>query len=287
EVLSEGQMAPVPGIGLDDLLKTDPDSQDDHLAAFPRIMVLQPPAIDPFAPADGQQVTVAWSESNDGADSGGHLSTVGWWLSDHWADPIQEVICDPMTHGQTVQHSITMNGVAAGDWMIVVTANADGAQDTTAPPTATGFGTMVSTPVRVGGGNASDRPASPGDANWTGYGDALRFLSQAYSAEGNDNALSAAAQALYSFAGSLDSGGVADPETRKPGDAGSIACVQRAQALEAKVGTIEWDREVTTAYQTELGAAIEALSAITDPSEGGAAAVAAMLGIGLDSLGLR
>lgn len=291
DVLSDGQMQPRPGLGLDQLLTIRADAQGnlqeaDPQNAFPRIVVLQPPSVDPFTPAEGQQVTVSWSETNEGADSPGHLSTVGWWLTDHWGDQIQEVICDPMTRGQTVQHSVTMSGVPAGDWQIFVTANADGAQDTTAPPTAAGFGMMNAVQVRVGGGDPSNRPSSPTSANFTGWSDAIAFLSQAVGALGSDNALSATAQALYSFAGSLDSGGMADRETGETSDADSIACVQRAQAIEAKVGSVEWNSELSNSLQNELIAAIDALGAVTDPSQGAASAVAAMRAIGRGSLEL-
>jgi hypothetical protein len=246
--------------------------------------------VEPVAPEEHESVTVRWTEHNEGADSTGHLTSVAWLVDGAWVEPVEEVIAGPMAHGESAERSITLPGVAAGDHMIYVTSNADGNVSGSGAVPAAGIGSMTAAQVRVGGGNR--RTESPADANWTGLSDAINFFGAAKAAVNDPTSLAQAIQGLYSFAGSLNTGGVADielddrlRETAAQRDQQSINVVQRAQALEAiDPGTYESGRPM---WDNELDAALEALSRIQNPMDGGEDAYEAVIGIGSESFGLR
>jgi hypothetical protein len=242
--------------------------------------------VEPVAPAANDSVTVRWTEVNEGAQSQGHVSSVAWFVDNQWVQPIEEVIAGPMAHREEAERTITLAGVAAGEHVIYVTANADGNVSGSGAIPQAGIGQMASALVRVGGGY---RPNDPSSANSDAVRNAQLYLSQAAQAIDDLTSLQQAAQALYSFAGSLETGGevVQDEQTGRvvQTDQRAVAVVQRAQALEA----VDADAYAAgrRAWQEELFGAIEAISQIADGTEGGGAAYDSMIKLGSESFGLR
>lgn len=125
--------------------------------------------------------------------------------------------------------------MVAGEHLIYVTANADGNVTGSGAVPAAGLGQMASTYVRVGGGM---RPEGPDQATAQAITNAGLYIGQAITAVSDPSSVALAAQALYSFAGALNTGGEArdDETTRYPrivqDDQASINVVRRAQELE-------------------------------------------------------
>lgn len=240
--------------------------------------------IDPPLPGENEPITVRWTEVNEGAQSEGHITTVAWFVNDAWVDPIQEVIAAPMGAGEVVERSVALPGVPTGIHQIYVTANADGNVTGAGAVPPAGIGMTAGVAVHVG---ERERPSDPGDANLRGVTDALEYLNSAIAAVSDPSSLTYAAQALYSYAGSLDTGGEATGERFNlvQPDQKAIEVVQRAQALEAvsaddyAYGSSRW--------HSELLEAATGLGRITDPlAEGGEAAFEAMSGLGRESFGI-
>lgn len=246
--------------------------------------------VEPVAPAANEQVTVRWTEVNDGAASQGHLSTVAWFVDNQWVDPVLEVVGAPMGPGEEVERTVTLPGVLQGEHFVYVTSNADGNVTGGGAIPEAGIGAMAAAMIRVAGGS---RPDIPEWGNVQGLTEAFQYLAQAYQSVGDHTSVLQAAQALYSFAGTLDTGGVGreEGEGREmrlvQDDDASIRCVQRAQALEALDLTGGWRDDLTGVWREELSAAYEAVGAATaDPWAGGQAAFDAMIAIGSGSFGL-
>ena len=149
---------------------------------------------------------------------------------------------------------------------------------------------MTGAYVRVGGG--TQRRGGPEQANYQGITDASLYIGQALSAVSDPSSVAQAAQALYSFAGSLDTGGVAREDdsgySRRivQDDQASVNVVRRAQALDNldltnfAAAQPTWDRE--------LYAAVDALgTAAADPLGSGQGAYDAIMRLGADSFGLN
>lgn len=261
-----------------------PDPLSD-MRAVPAIAVKDAlVVVEPVAPVAGEGVTVRWTEVNQGTQSHGHLSSVAWFVEGQWVEPVQEVIAGPMAPGEEAERTLTLAGVAAGEHAVYVTANADGNVTGSGAVPAAGIGQMASVYVRVGGG--AERPSGPESANAQGVENAQLYLGLALQAINDPSSLQQAAQGLYAFAGSLDTGGVrSDDRERTQTDQQSINVVQRAQALEAidadtyARGRYAWERELHTA--------LEALGQISDArGEGGAAAYDDVIVLGRESFGL-
>jgi hypothetical protein len=244
--------------------------------------------VEPVAPGAGEGVTVRWTEYNDGAASTGHFSTVAWLVDSQWVDPVQEVVSGPMANGEEAVRTVSLPGVPAGTHQVYVTSNADGNVTGSGAVPAAGTGMMAAAQVIVGGG--ASRPDSPSAANVQGITDALQYLSQAAQAVNDPSSVTQAAQGLYAFAGSLDTGGEAREEGRflsiVQDDQASINVVRRAQALEAL--DLRDYAQGQNAWSDELNAAVQAVgTASADPWGGGQAAYEAVMGIGSGSFGLR
>jgi hypothetical protein len=290
-VISDGSLTDINGAAtlseaLDyatgDLAEGQPSPYDDQKQSPIIIVEGGWVVVEPVAPAAGEAVSVRWTEKNDGAPSKGHLTTVAWYVDGQWVEPVQEVICGPMQTGESAQRSISLPGVAVGEHLVYVSANAEGNLDGSGTMTEQGMGMMASSMVTVGGGA---RPDSPQSANFQGISQAVGYLSSAMQAAQDVVSVRYAAQALYAFAGSLDTGGEArDASTGGivQDDQASINVVQRAQALE---GLDEARFVPGRRWEDELQAALEALSqAVADPWAGGQAAYEAVLRVGTSVL---
>jgi len=259
----------------------------DDMATVPRITIEGPIQVSPVSPSAGQPVTVTWTEGNGGASSEGHLSTAAWWFTDHWGDPVKELVVGPMATGEKAQRSVTLPGAPDGEWAVYVTANADGSVDGTGTITEVGYGHLASVQVLVGGGS---RPESPEQADEQNLGNAMMYLEQGIAAGTTSHGLQLIAQGLYAFAGTLDTGGEAARDqssgrTIQP-DAGSIAVVQKAQALEQAAsdeGLFD-DHSRLRELQKEIEAAYDAVAKTTPGNT--ASAVDAITSIGSAS-GIR
>lgn len=290
-VISDGSLTDLDGATTLDEAFTRPLGQVGHDAtAVPAIRVKDNlVVVEPVAPEANEGVTVRWTEVNEGTSSQGHLTTVAWLVDNQWIEPVQEVIAGPMQHGEEAERSATLAGVVAGEHTVYVTANADGNVTGSGAVPASGLGQITGAYVRVGGGTR--QPSGPAEANFQGIMDAGQYIGQALSAVSDPSSVAQAAQALYSFAGSLDTGGVAREEQGEfstrivQDDQASINVVQRAQALQnLDLTNYESSRPV---WEQELHAAAEALgTAVSDPFAGGQGAYEAIMRLGTGSFGL-
>ena len=288
-VISDGSLTDLNGATtLDEAFTSDPLTNDDT-KAVPAINIKDSLVIvEPVAPDANTGVTVRWTEVNEGTPSQGHVSTVAWFVDGQWIEPVQEVIAGPMQHGEEAERSATLVGVVAGEHQVCVTSNADGNVTGSGAVPAAGLGTMATAYVRVGGGM---RPEGSHEANVQGIVNAGLYIGQAIAAVSDPSSVALAAQALYSFAGSLDTGG----EAREEGsgrdkrivqdDQASVNVVRRAQDLE-KLDLTNY-ASAARAWEQELYAAGDAVNtAAADPATGGQGAYEAVMQIGAGSFGL-
>ena len=223
-MISDGSLKDLNGAAtLDDAFTTDPLAPNNDAAAVPAINVKDALVIvEPVAPDANTGVTVRWTEVNEGTPPQGHVSTVAWFVDNQWIEPIQEVIAGPMQQGEEAERNATLVGVVAGEHLIYVTANADGNVTGSGAVPAAGLGQIASTYVRVGGGM---RPEGPDQATAQAITNAGLYIGQAITAVSDPSSVALAAQALYSFAGALDTGGEAT--TRPPDTHASSTTTKR------------------------------------------------------------
>lgn len=290
-VISDGSLTDLDGATtLDEAFTRQPDQRSNDATAVPAIRVKDNlVVVEPVTPDANEGVTVRWTEVNEGTPSQGHLTTVAWLVDNQWVEPVQEVIAGPMQQGEEAERSATLVGVVAGEHTVYVTANADGNVTGDGAVPAAGLGQITGAYVRVGGGMRE--PGSPAEANFQGIMDAGQYIGQALAAVSDPSSVAQAVQALYAFAGSLDTGGVAREEQGEystrivQDDRASINVVQRAQALQnLDLTNYESSR---SSWERELQAAAEAVgTAAADPFAGGQSAYEAIMRLGTDSFGL-
>jgi hypothetical protein len=282
-VISDGSLADLDGATTLDEAFTRQLGSSNDATAVPAIRIKDNlVVVEPVAPDANEGVTVRWTEVNEGTPSQGHLTSVAWLVDNQWVEPVQEVIAGPMQQGEEAERSATLAGVVAGEHTVYVTANADGNVTGDGAVPAAGLGQITGAYVRVGGGT---RPGGPAEANFQGIMDAYQYIGQALAAVSDPSSVAQAAQALYAFAGSLDTGGEAHEGSIVQDDQASINVVRRAQALQ-NLDLTNYESSRPT-WEQELQAAAEAVgTAAADPYAGGQSAYVAVMRLGTESFAL-